>query len=75
MITNDACCTREIISQIAVAKALFNKNKTLFSAKLDLNLRKKIVKCYIWSKALNGAGTWTLQKVEQKCLESFEMWC
>jgi hypothetical protein len=38
-------------------------------------LRRKLVKCYTWSIALYGAETWTLQKAEQKYLESFEMWC
>jgi hypothetical protein len=33
------------------------------------------VKCYIWSIALYGAGTWTLRAVDQKHLERFEMWC
>jgi hypothetical protein len=75
MIRNDARCTREIKSRIAVAKVAFNKKKTLFTSKLDLNLRKKLVKCYISSKALYGAETWTLRKVGQKYLESFEMWC
>ena len=42
---------------------------------LDLELRKKLVKCYIWSIALYGAETWTLRAVGQKYLESFEMWC
>jgi hypothetical protein len=28
--------------------------------KLDLNLKKKLVKCSIWSIALLGAATWTL---------------
>jgi hypothetical protein len=42
---------------------------------LELNLRKKLVKCYIWSIALCGAETWTLRIVDQKYLESFEMWC
>jgi hypothetical protein len=41
---------------------------------LDLNLRKKLVKAYIWSIALCGAETWTLWKVDQKYLASFEMW-
>jgi hypothetical protein len=59
-ITNDARCTHEIKSRIAMAKAAFNKTKTLFISKLDLNLRKKLVKCYIWSIALYGAETWTL---------------
>jgi hypothetical protein len=28
-----------------------------------------------WSIAVYGAKTWTLQKVNQKYLERFEMWC
>jgi hypothetical protein len=38
-------------------------------------LRKKLVKCYIWSIALYGAETWTLRAVDKKHLECFEMWC
>ena len=38
-------------------------------------MRKKLVKCYIWSIALYGAETWTLRAADQKHLESFEMWC
>jgi len=75
MLTNDGRCTREIKSRIAMAKAAFGKTKTLFTSKLDLNLRKKLIKCYIWSKALYGAETWTLRAADQKYLESFEMWC
>jgi len=41
-----------------MAKAAFSKKKTLFTSKLDLNLRKKLIKCYIWSMALYGAETW-----------------
>jgi len=33
------------------------------------------VKCYVWSIALYGAETWTLRAIDQKHLESFEMWC
>jgi hypothetical protein len=45
----------------------------LFTGKFDTDLRKKLVKCYIWSIALYGAETWTLRKVDQKHLESFEL--
>jgi hypothetical protein len=58
-----------------MAKAAFNKKRTLFTSTLDLELRKKLVKCYIWSMALCSAETWTLRTVDQKHLESFEMWC
>jgi hypothetical protein len=47
----------------------------LFTSTLELKLRKKLVKCYIWSIVLCGAETWTLRAVDQKHLESFEMWC
>jgi hypothetical protein len=40
-----------------------------------LELRKKLVTCYVWSIDLYGAETWTLRAVNQKHLESFEMWC
>ena len=57
MLTNDGRCTREIKSRIAMANAAFSKKKTLFTSKLDLNLRKKLIKCYIWSMASYGAET------------------
>ena len=75
MLTDDGRCTCEIKSRIAMAKAAFNKNKNLFISKLDLNLRKKLVKCYVWSMALYGAETWTCWATDQKSLESFQMWC
>jgi hypothetical protein len=73
ILTNDGRCTCEIKCRIAMAKAAFNKKRTLFTSTLDLELRKKLVKCYIWSKALYGAETWTLWSVDQKHLKSFEM--
>jgi len=68
MLTNDGRCTCEIKPRIAMAKAAFNK-RALSSRILDLKLRKKLVKCYIWSIALYGAETWTLCAVDQKIWE------
>jgi hypothetical protein len=75
MLTNDGRCTCEIKSRIAMAKAAFNKKRALFTNTLDLELMKKLVKCYSWSIALYGAETWTHRAVDQEYLESFEMWC
>jgi len=58
-----------------MAKAAFYKKRALFTSTLDLELRKKLVKCFIWSIALYGAETWTLWAVDLVQLESFEMWC
>jgi hypothetical protein len=48
--------------RIAITKAAFNNKKTFFTRKLDLNLRKKLIKCYIWSTALYGAETGHFEK-------------
>jgi len=41
-----------------MAKAAFSKKMTLFTSTLDLELRKKPVKCYVWSIASgNGSET------------------
>ena len=56
ILTNDGRCTCETERRIAMAKAAFNKKRTLFTSALDLELRKKLVKCYVWSIALYGAN-------------------
>jgi hypothetical protein len=74
IIKNIARCTRKIKSRIAKAKQ-HSTGRRLLTSKLDLNSRKKLVKCYIWCTALYGAETWTLRKVYEKYLKSSEMWC
>ena len=69
-LTNDAKFTFEIKFRIAVTNAAFNKRKILLASKLYLNLRKKLVKCFMWNVALCDAQIWTYKK----SLESSEMW-
>ena len=47
--------------------------KNNFTSKLELNLKNKLVKCYILSITFYGAENWSLWNVNQKRLESFEM--
>jgi hypothetical protein len=71
LLTNDGRCTCEIKCRIAMAKAAFNKKKNLFTSTLDLNLRKKLVKCYIWSMALYGAETGAIRGSRSEILGKF----
>jgi hypothetical protein len=45
-------------------KLHLNKKMALFTSKMDLELRKKPVKCHIWSVALYGAETGTVWGVD-----------
>ena len=70
----DGHCDRDIRSQIAMGKAAFMEKKSLLTSKMDLELRKRIMKSTIWSVALYGAETWTMTKDHRNKLEAFEMW-
>jgi hypothetical protein len=45
ILTNEEICSCEIKCRVAMAKAAFNKKRTLFTSTLNLELRKKLVKC------------------------------
>jgi hypothetical protein len=74
MATNDARCTRKITkSWITMRQTTFSEKNNLFASNLDINLRKKLVECCVWSRAVYGAATWTLWKIDRKYPESFEI--
>ena len=44
-----------------------------FQQQNGLNFKEENRKCYIWGMTLYGAETWTLLKIDQNYVESFEM--
>jgi len=51
------------------------KMKAFFSNdNLNVKLRQRMIKCYIWTVLLYGAETWTLRVATINRLEAFEMW-
>ena len=52
----------------------FMTTKKLLTRKLDLELRKRMVKATVWSVTLYGAETWAMTRKHRKMLEVFEMW-
>jgi len=56
-----------------MAKKVFMEKKELFTGKVNLELKKRISKCLVWSVALYAAETWTLMQTDRR-LEAFEMW-
>ena len=57
-----------------MAKEVFPDKRKLFTGKMNLELKKRIVKCLIWSVATYATETWTLREVDRKKIEAFEMW-
>lgn len=50
-------------------------NKILCSRDITLELRTRMLKCYIFSILLYGMEAWTLKSENIKNIEAFEMWC
>jgi hypothetical protein len=71
--TNDARCARGIKCRVSMTKAAFNK-KTLITSKMDLDLYKKLVKCYIREWLCNALKLGHF-KSKSEILKSFKMWC
>jgi hypothetical protein len=55
-----------------MGKAALNKNQNLFTRKFELNLRHKLLKCYIGSTAPCGAENWILRKLERHSYKVFK---
>jgi len=56
-----------------VKKVFMEKNK-LFTGKMNLELKKIIMKCLVWSVVLYAAEMWTLTQTDRRRSEAFEMW-
>jgi len=55
-----------------MAKKVFMEKK-LFTGKMILELKKRIMKYSVWSVTLYAGETWTLTQTDRR-LEAFEMW-
>ena len=74
-LTEDGRSTEEIKIRIAKAKAAFSEMKNILTShQLSLELRFRLLNCYIYPIFLYGAETWTLTKKEEDKIKAFEMW-
>jgi len=74
LLSADGYCEKVIRSRIEMAKKILHDRKKLFTSKLNLELKNRIIKCLVWSLALCATKTWTLTKADRKRPEVFEMW-
>lgn len=42
---------------------------------IDLNIRKNLLKTYIWGIMLYGYEVWTIAREKMRKIVAFEMWC
>ena len=66
LLAEDGYCEKEIRARVAMAKDIFERHRSLFTASFDPQLKKRLIKCFVWSVFLYGSETWTLKKADRK---------
>ena len=75
LVCEEGRCDKEIRARMAMAKSNFgNMRKVLANMSLDIQLRMRLLRCYVWSGLLYGCESWTISTEMQKRLEATEMW-
>ena len=71
----DGCCNADIHSRIGQAKKAFAKIPQLLVSNIDLEIRRKLLKTYIWSVAHYDCEAWTIGTGVRRRLDASEIWC
>jgi len=66
LISEDEYCMKKIQSKIEVAMKVFLEKEKLFTGKMNLELKKRIMKCLVWSVALYAAEMWSLTQTDRQ---------
>ena len=66
VVTSDGKCDREIMKRIGMAKSVFYcLSNVLLNRRLNVEIRMRILHCYVWSVLLYGSEVWTISKKMQ----------
>ena len=67
---------KEVETRGNIARSKFcSMHKILSSKRLKMSTRLNMLKCYVFSIYCYGCEAWTLNKVLERKIEVFEMWC
>ncbi|GFS07280.1 endonuclease-reverse transcriptase [Elysia marginata] len=66
---------KEIAIRTEKTRAKFWKHKELLGRNINIDTKKRILQCYVFSVFNYGCQTWTFTKSAKDKIKSFEMWC
>ena len=75
-ITADSDCSHEIKRCLLLGrKAMTNLDSILKSRDITLSTKVHLVKAMVFPVVMYGRESWTIQKVEHRKIDAFELWC
>ena len=74
LFTPDGRCEQDVRQRIAITKSAFTSlEKVLKNRNINIQLRCRFLKCYVWSPLVYGSEAWTLSSKMLNKLEATEM--
>ena len=74
LITHDGRCIQEVKKRIAQAKGAFWKTGELLRGNMNIKLKLRLIKCYVFSVLAYAVETWTYSIEIKRRIRAFEMW-
>jgi len=68
-------CDLDVKTRIGMAKDAFWKNKQLLKGNISLNVKKRILQCYVLPVVRYSCESWTLNQDLCRRINAFEQWC
>ena len=73
--TENGRCELDIKTRIAMAKDTFWKHKELLKGNINLQVKKRILCCYVFPVAKYSCESWTMNRDVIRRINAFEQWC
>ena len=74
LITDDGRCIQEVKKRIGQAKSAFWKTRELLRGNVNIKLKLRLLKCYVFSVLAYASETWTYSMEIKRKKRAFEMW-
>ena len=65
----------DVKRRIGMGKTAFWKYEELFRRYSNIDLKKRMLDCYVKSVMSYGCETWTYSKIMQNKIDAFQLWC
>ena len=75
IINEEGRCNAEIKKRIGIAKSAFLNCKEFLRRDIALNLKRRLLDCYVKSVLSYGCETWTYSEDSIRRILAFQMWC
>ena len=74
-VLDDTRCLDDVKKRIGLGKTVFWKCKELLRRDVSIELRRRMLDCYVKSVVSYECEAWTFSETVRKKIDAFQIWC